>query len=152
MCIIKFIKDNYPDKIIKHCKESGCELSLVGIRNHIMLKGEKLSNEMVCDCIIFKKNNTLVIGLVELKSKTLHVRDIYKKLVNGAKIATSILSKYKKAIEEIKLIPVVLHKSIDPMETRELGQKKYTIKHGGQNLYIRSRKCGTRFSELIRSI
>lgn len=50
------LSKKYNHAVIPSCCEQGCTLKLQGLRNYVILKGEKItSTEKICDCLIFHK-------------------------------------------------------------------------------------------------
>jgi len=93
MQILNCIKNNYNNAVVTRCSEKGCELRLDGLKNYVVLKGEVICHDRkICDYIIFKINSSIIIGIVELKSKTAHPGEIEEKLTNGSKMALNILT------------------------------------------------------------
>lgn len=96
MLVLNCIKSNFGDAIISSCSELGCKLRLNGLNSYVVLKGESVcKNRRICDCIVFARENPIIIGIVELKGKTTHSNKIIKKLSNGTEIALDILKKCK---------------------------------------------------------
>ena len=82
------IKRDFAHALRPRCSERGCTLSLQGLGDRVVLKGEEISQARqarkppMCDCIIFVVDDSIVIGIVELKSKTVDASQVEKKLVN----------------------------------------------------------------------
>jgi len=74
MPIIDYIKSDFAEEIV----------------------GEKIcNNRRICDCVIFTiEDEYVVIGIIELKSKTAHSSEIEEKLTNGLEIASDILEQH----------------------------------------------------------
>jgi len=145
MSIINCIEHNFKNAIIPKCSEHGCSLKLDDLSNYVVLKGENVcKSQPICDCIIFLEN-TNIIGIIELKSKTAHSSEIEAKLTNGSKIALEIL----KMCNDIKckFYHIVLAKRWRSSEYRVITQKK--IKIEGKKYNIIPKRCGTYFSAVI---
>lgn len=151
MTFKNFIIDNYKNALVNKCKESNCLLRLDGLNNYFILKGEKIcSNYRVCDCIIFIiKNNLFIVGLVELKSKTIHADEIREKLINCSKIASDILGKIGYKQFNLKFIHIVLFKGgISKSEYKVLTKNRLKINGIKHNIVLK--KCGVKFIDLIK--
>ena len=73
------------------CAEKGCTINLEGISNYTSLKGEKLTTDAICDCLIFDNRGGLTVSLIELKSRSLDVEHIKKKFENSTNETLNIL-------------------------------------------------------------
>jgi len=92
MPVINRIKTDFSNAVVASCSERSCKLRLNGLSNRVVLKGERTCQDRrICDCIIFIKDRCIIIGIVELKSKTIHSSEIVEKLTNGSEIALNIL-------------------------------------------------------------
>lgn len=151
MVVINCIKNNYPNAIIPRCYEMGCHLRLNGLNNYVILKGERMCKDRkICDCIIFTSDNYIIIGIVELKSKTVHSSEIIEKLTNGLKIALDILEECNDKCMMYEFYPIVLCKSWHTSEYRIIIKGKIKIK--GKRYNIIPKKCGISFSTVISSL
>ena len=139
------IKQQYSEAIIKKCSEHGCSINLRGLPHRIILKGEKIMQSWkMCDCIIFVFNKSVIAGIVELKSKTIHANEIAEKLGNGLKLTFDILSKHQNST----IYPIILYKSIRSSEFNVLKRKKISFR--GINHDIIHRRCGESFLNIIK--
>lgn len=146
MSVIDIIRNNFTDAIIARCSEKGCKLRLNGVGNHIILKGEMICQDRsVCDCIIFTEG--IIIGIVELKSKTAHSSEVEKKLTNGSEIALNILERYSDNDMKFKFYHLVLAKKWHTSEYKVITSKKIVVK--GKKYNIIPKKCGISFSTVI---
>lgn len=83
-----YIEDAFSDAMVVKCEERSCLLDLQDISQRIVIKGEKVCRDKICDCIIFLEySGTIVLCMVELKSKRAHASGIPNKFGNGARIA-----------------------------------------------------------------
>ena len=147
MTIIDSIKENFSNSIVKLCSEKKCKLKTYNLKNYVILKGEKVcKNIKISDCIIFKGNGDLIIGIVELKSKTIHANDILKKLNNGSEIALNILKKYSKNLK-YEIYHIVLAKRWNSTELETITKRKISI--DGKGHKIINGRCGNMFSDLV---
>lgn len=78
----------------RSCKEKGCRLNLEELSTYVVERAESpLSDEAMCDCIVFaRKDFRYVLAIVELKSKSVHIREVVTQLQNGVTRAANILS------------------------------------------------------------
>lgn len=145
---INHIKNKFPRATVQRCFERGCELRLDGLPRHVVLKGEILSTEKrINDCVIFVRNNPIPIGIVELKSKTIHSSEIEEKLTNGGKIALSIIKECPIRNKKCEFYPIVLHMGCDSSEFRIITKRKISI--AGRRHDIIVKRCGVTFAEII---
>lgn len=148
MSLIDGIKKCYPKAVITHCAEQNCKLDLRGLNNFIILKGEKICiTKKMCDCLLFHEKECIIIGTIELKSKTAHASEIIEKLRNGLEFAIKILNECKGSLKNIKFIPVILSRRWDSSEYRVLTNQRIEIH--GKKLNILPKRCGTSLVDLI---
>ena len=151
MSVINRIKNIHTNAIISRCYEMGCRLKLNGLNNYIILKGEKMCiDRKICDCIIFISENYITVGIVELKSKTVHASEIVEKLTNGLKIALNILNECNGNCILNEFYLIVLHKSIHISEYQKIIRSRIELE--GKKYNIIPKKCGTSFSALISKL
>jgi|Deesub1362B_J571_1020462.scaffolds.fasta_scaffold00956_7 hypothetical protein len=152
MDFVDCISNNFNNAIIKRCSESRCRLRLDGLNCYIILKGEKVCrNKKICDCIIFtEENNIHIIGVVELKSKTVHANKVKEKLEEGSKIALDVLKECVKMPNSLDFYHIVLAKRWSTSEFRMITSLKIWI--NGKRYDIIPKKCGTSLAELISSL
>jgi hypothetical protein len=155
MPTIDCIKNDFAEAIINHCEEKSCKLKLVGLNNYVILKGEKVrekicSERKICDCIIFTLGGEyVVIGIIELKSRTVHASEIEEQLTNGLEVALDILKKCNDEHLKLDVYPIVLSKARSSSELRMIASKR--IRVGGKKYDIIPKKCGLSFTESISS-
>lgn len=148
MPVIRCIKSNFSGAIIACCSEKGCRLRHNGLTNYIILKGERICKDRrICDCIIFIKDNGIIIGIIELKGKTIHVSEIIEKLSNGSEIALYILDKCNDNSIRFEFYHIVLSKKISTSEYKMITKRRIRIR--GRSYNIIPKKCGVSFSTLI---
>lgn len=151
MSVIDSIRADFSDKIIPCCDDNGCTLRLNDLNDYIIMKGERICiDRKMCDCIIFKNNNIIIIGIVELKSKNPHVNDIEEKLNNSSAKAIEIFEQYCERNIKFELCHIVLAKRWKPPEYDLIKSKKIRIR--GKRYDIIPKKCGDSFSTLISSL
>lgn len=148
MQVIDCIKDRFSYAVIGCCSEKNCELVLKGLNNYVVLKGEKLlPDRKSCDCIIFESDNYFIIGIVELKSKTVHASDILEKLSNSSIPPLKILEQCDESNLDFQFYPIVLAKKWHPSEFKVLSNKRITIR--GKKYSIILKRCGIFFTQII---
>ncbi len=151
MPVINCIKSNFTNAIIARCSEMGCRLRLNGLSNYVILKGERICEDRrICDCIIFTRDNCMIIGIVELKSKTIHSNQIIEKLTNGSKIALDILEECSDNGMNFEFYHLVLCKRWHSSEYRVIISKKIIV--GGKRYDIIPKRCGVSFSAVISGL
>jgi len=145
---IRSIQKDYAKAVLPCCDDQQCKLILNNLQGYVILKGDTaLTNCKMCDCIVFKVNGLITIGIIELKSKTVHASEVKEKLVNGTKFASSILQKYRVNHLAHKYYPILLHKGLDPISIRMIYKKRISV--AGKKLPIYVKRCGTYFSSII---
>ena len=147
MLDIDRIKSNFAKAIVKGCSESGCTLELADLGKHVVLKGEKIhADRKMCDCIIFVVNDSVIIGIVELKSKTVHSSEVIKKLANSSEVALNVLEKCTDNHADSRLYHIVLCKRWKIVELKNM---KKGLKVRGKDHNIITKRCGVPFSTVI---
>ncbi len=151
MTVISCIKKDFADMIIARCSEMGCKLKLNNLNNHVVLKGESISHDgKICDCIIFARDNPVIIGIIELKSRNIHSSEIVEKLTNGSEIALGILERCHNDDMKFEFYHIALCKSWRSSEYRVIKSRKIVV--NGKKYNIIPKKCGDSFSMLISSL
>ncbi|MEW6201738.1 MAG: hypothetical protein AB1546_07175 [bacterium] len=152
MDILNYIRNNYANSTSPDCSEQNCKLKLDRLKNYVVLKGEKLEQKSkICDCIIFAMEEQLIVGMVELKSRTIHVRELVEKLTNGTKIAFYILNKCNYTQKQFEFYHLVLAKHRHRADHNKLTRKE-KVKIRGKEYKILSKKCGESFSTIIKQL
>jgi hypothetical protein len=148
MSVLDCIKNNNSDVIKNHCEDSGCQLKFNGLSKYVILKGDEIHrNCKMCDCIIFvEQDNRIIIGVVELKSKTIHVNEVKEKLENGSKTAFDIIKECGNK-NKLDFCFLVLHKGINGSTFKLLSKKKIEVNGRKHNILIKS--CGFSFLNAI---
>jgi len=151
MSFIECIREKFGNSAIKHCKEKGCNLNLENIRNHIILKGEKICrNRKICDCIIFiERNGKIIVVIVELKSRTVHVNEVVEKLQNASQVASQILNSCNSGNYKVDFFPIVLAKRWITIESKRLTDER--IKFRNKNYLILPKSCGTPLHQILNN-
>lgn len=148
MLDIDRIKSDLAHALRRRCSESGCTLRLDGLRNRVVLKGEGICQDRkMCDCIVFVPNGSVIIGIVELKGKTVHTSEVADKLTNSAEIALDIFEKYVDRRMKPRFRHLLLHRGLDGSERRKIERRR--IKVGGKGYDIITKRCGVRFRDVI---
>jgi len=155
MSVIDCINIEFADKTIKRCSEkgTGCKLKLNASCEHVILKGEKIcSDRKICDCIIFvNQNNTLIVGIVELKSKHIDASGIKEQLTNGSESALKILKKCPDTYNVSEFYPIVLAKGWG-RTSKHVMIRNTKIQFGSEKRRIITKKCGDSFLEIISQL
>jgi hypothetical protein len=145
--LINCIRSKFNDAAVPNCSERGCDLKLGNFNDSVVLKGERICRDRkMCDCIIFAEKGKIIIGIVELKSKSADPDEIEEKLINGSNVSLEIL----KACHEQTIFdfyPIVLSESWRRSEYRII--KKINIRIMGRKCWIIPGKCGVSLSEII---
>jgi hypothetical protein len=126
MPIMDCIKGDFGREIVNQCSERSCKLKLTGLSDYVILKGERIcNNRKICDCIIFTMGDEyIVIGVVELKSRTAHSSEIEEKLTNGSEVALNILEKCNDEHLKFDFYHTVLSKKWSSSELRIIESKR----------------------------
>ncbi len=155
MSVIDCINIKFADKKIERCSEkgTGCKLKLNASYEHSIIKGEKICNDRkICDCIIFVNyDNTLLIGIVELKSKHIDASDIKEKLTNGSEIALKILEECPDTCNTSEFYPIVLAKGWGRASKHAM-IRDAKIQFGSERRRIITKKCGDSFLDIISQL
>ena len=125
---IQKIKGGYGD--CRRCSEhgTGCNVHLSDL-NYVALKGEELvqHSEKICDCFIFDDRSTLIIHLVELKSRRYEESDVREKFENSLKECSNMMKKVVGSDNLYTPILVLVALKHRDVERRKL-QKPITFK------------------------
>ena len=144
------IKSDFSHALRRGCSESKCTLKLGGLGEYVVLKGEGLYRDRkMCDCIIFLAGNSVVIGIVELKSKTAHSTEIIEKLTNSSEAALDILKKCTDSQIDFEFFHIVLCKGWSPSELRKLKNRRIEVRGKGEKFSIVTKRCGVTFSSIV---
>lgn len=153
MSILKCIESQYQYAVTKRCAEAGCKLDLSDLKGYVLLKGETLNpNQSMCDCLIFlMKNSVLIVGVVELKSKTVNLSQVISQLANGIKCAFEAINECRGDWQAAKLYVAVLANRWSASVLKTLKNRYNSrIEFHGEKFPILTRGCGTRFSEIFK--
>lgn len=152
MSFIECIRKKFGDSAIKKCKEKRCNLNLENIRNHIILKGEKICrNRKICDCIIFiERNGKIIVVIVELKSRTVRVNEVVQKLQNASQEASRILNSCSSGNYKVDFLPIVLAKKWINIERKKLTDER--IEFRNRNYLILPKSCGTPLHQILNAL
>jgi hypothetical protein len=111
-----------------------------------VLKGERICQDRrICDCIIF--TGGIIIGIVELKSKTAHSSEIEEKLTAGSEIALNILEGCSDNDIKFEFYHLVLAKKWHSSEYKVITSRKIVVR--GKRYDIIPKRCGVSFSAVI---
>lgn len=142
------LSKKYNHAVIPSCCEQGCTLKLQGLRNYVILKGEKItSTEKICDCLIFHKKRILDVVLVELKSNSIDTNSIIEKFCNATKHALQICSELS-INTEIRMYLILLSKHYRSASAYAV-LRDQQIKILGKMHKIRLKRCGASFVQII---
>jgi hypothetical protein len=112
------------------------------------LKGERICRDRkICDCIVFTAEHSLIIGIIELKSRTAHPKEIEEKLTNGSAISLDILERCADGIPKFEFYHLVLSKSWRTSEYVVIVNTRINVR--GKKYYIIAGECGISFSQVI---
>lgn len=151
MPLVHRIKAKFPHARLAGCKESGCELRLRSLKNHIVLKGEKLcQGRRMSDCVIFVEGVCLIIGIVELKSKTIHATEVLEKLTNTSDVALNVLGQCRPAASAQVFYHLVLAKRWRTSEYKVITRRRVMV--SGKKYHVIPARCGTSFSAVISKL
>ena len=146
------VKSLYDNAHITKCCESGCSVKVDNIRPCVILKGEKLAyiihgnSEKACDCIVFTGSTSIVIIMVELKSRLTTTKGILEKFENSANIICQILKKLE--IKDYKISAVLASKSFPHHPSLYHGLLR-KIKIENTKQAVRKIKCGEYLSDFL---
>ena len=141
------IKRDFAHALRSRCSENRCTLGLAGLRERVILKGDNIHQDRrMCDCIVFMVDDSVIVGIVELKGKTVHASEIIDKLANSSEVALKIIEKYAANHIRPEFYHLVLSLSQRGIELKKI---KKGIRVRGRKHEITSRRCGTSFSDVI---
>jgi len=145
--MVERVRDSWRSAVVRRCAESGCSLGLGGLPKHTVLRGEKLvRNTRICDGLVFVGGSTLLVALVELRSRTVDVSAVKDKLENGTRMVTSWMKRLD--CRGYELYHIVLAKKWRTPDYEALRTRP--IKYQGRRYYIIPAKCGVSLAELLR--
>ena len=149
MLDIERIKEDYGYALRSECSENKCSLMLDGLSNHIVLKGDAISQDVkMCDCIIFVVDGSTIIGIVELKSKSPDSSEIVEKFNRSTETALAIFEKYGDRRTEFRFCYLALARKWKTPELNHIKRNKITVK--GKQYSINTKRCGVSFSDVIK--
>lgn len=130
------------------CHEKKCKLKIDDLKDPIIFDDDKIHNNISsCDCIVFvETRKKIVIGAIEIKSKSCSVSSIERKINNGIECVMQIINgcTIKK---KIAFYPVLIHKDVSRFRLK--GIESLKIIFMGSNKKMRIKKCGEYFSTII---
>jgi len=147
--MLEVIKDNFTHAAMARCSEQHCELRLGGLSHYVVLKGERVCpDRKMCDCIVFvMMDDRMIIGIVELKSRTAHAREVIEKLTNASKSALKILDECGDRLVGLEFYHLVLSKRWNSSEYRVITGHKVSVR--GKKYHIIPKRCGTSFAAVM---
>lgn len=148
MSLLQNIRLTKSNLICDNCTDQGCMLDFVGFNNHVILKGELISPNMISDCIVFLENGGHTIIVVELKSHSLNVDKIISKLENGAKEGIRIFNS-SGGSSGFRLYLVLLAKSYKNHSAYDR-LRRAKVRIDGLTYFINLKRCGSNVSEIVR--
>jgi len=146
MAIKSCIEKNYSQYIVRKCNENKCKMKFNEIGEHIIIKGESISNgnSKICDYLVFIDNKSCIVCSLELRSNnTDHPTEIHEKLKNSVPIINTILDRCEINRGKIKYYPILLSKSVDRFHEEVITEKKVN----GEKI-IRE-KCGIKLKAIL---
>jgi hypothetical protein len=150
MTVLKRIAKEYHHAVTKECSDAGCKLKLSDLKDYVVLKGEAVfKDQPVCDCIIFVNNAISLVGVVELKSKTVDVSKVRQQLTNGLKFAIEVVKKYGVNPEQFRYYVIVMAKKWRKSELDVIKSKSRRIEFQGKKYPILTKRCGISFSYIV---
>lgn len=148
MRTLSCIRRNLAHAVVTSCSEAGCTLELNGLSDWVALKGERIyTDRRMCDRIVFAAHNGLSIGIIELKSKTVHADEVVDKLTNGTEAALEISAQWANKQVSLRIYHLVLAQSWHPSQYKVITTRKITV--GGKKYGILPQRCGVSFSQVI---
>lgn len=149
--LLERIRRRFRSVLRKRCSERGCELRLHGLTDYVVLNGDRICpDRRMCDCIVFSEARDLILGIVELKGRTVHANEVIDKLTNASEVAVAILESANRGHLSFQMYHLVLAKRWSTSEYAVLKQKRITVR--GRRRYIIPKRCGISFCELIASL
>lgn len=132
----------------KPCNERGCKLKTDGLHCVVINAETHRANEResMCDCIVFVDGRKVVVGVCELKSGDVDVRQVEKQLRAGVKLAEKICVAHVKEAKP-RIIPILLTNSISTIATMKLSVTKVQV--CGRDRSIVRQPCGTRMLDIM---
>lgn len=128
--------------------DHGCAVKFDNLSDYIALRSELLCKnpESMCDCIVFKASDGIVIGAIELKVET-KARRAMNQLTNGAKLALGILQEICGSKPKRILYILLLHNGgWHPSEIRKIAKG---VEIEGKRYKINTQRCGYSFYKII---
>ena len=146
MPVLDSIARSCSGAVVRRCADKGCTLRLENLTRHLIIKGERICERKICDCIIFVELDH--VAIVELKGKTARRGQVKEKLINGADSALEILGRCNVRTSP-NLCFVVLCKAWRISEYREITSIRVRIR--GTKYSILAKRCGVRLAQLLQS-
>lgn len=151
MSIIDYIANKYCDALAPQCSKRGCRLRLDNFSGYVILKGRMLCVvHKACSYIIFVENNSVIIGIVEFKSRNALPCDIKEKLINCSTAALDILKESGVDLSKYDFYHIVVVKKWRPHEYKILAKMTLTIK--GRKYPILLGNNDISFRDLVSSL
>ena len=146
MNILSKIRGKHMAAKLNCCSDEGCKLNLAGCRNYVILKGELINSSIaICDCMIFFANAAFTVAIIELRSKSIDVEKIKKKMENGTSEAKKILDQC--GIKDFELYLILLAKGYSGSVIQRIKGTK--IKIEGKTHRIIAKRCGNKFTDIV---
>ena len=151
------LKMHFDECRIDECKEKGCRINCDKnkFRHLVIFKGEKIvkklhKNIKICDCFIYCAiGNSLIVALVELKSKSIKPSKIEEKFRNSVeKIRCMIDLCDGINTTKIKFFPILLYKSVNPIDIKVISALTIRFEKDGSIIYG---KCNSNLFEIIKN-
>ena len=130
-------------------------MGLQKIGKRAVFKGETLVRHMLdeqkkaCDCFVFVAHDTLVISVVELKSKSIHFANIKEKMDNAAEVVDLILQRHN-VTKNYRFIPILLAKAYGTKPSNSPVARRLYVRFRGRNKSVFYGKCGEKLIDVIK--
>lgn len=141
-----------PLRRLQKCCDQACCVGLKNVKRRYVFRGEEMTQhvlgrqEKACDCFIFVIKGTLVVSLVELKSKTLDYSAIMAKFENGIEVVDLLL---KHQTTDYRIVPILLAKSFGTKISNNPKARRLSVRIHGKKKSIVYGKCGMQLNDAI---
>ena len=148
--IIEQIEQKYSHVSISgsNFTDHGCTVKFDNLSDYIALRSEFLCKnpENMCDCIVFRASDGIIIGAIELKIET-KARRAMNQLANGIKLALGILQEICGNKPKRMLYIILLHNG--GWHQSEIRKISKGIVIEGKKYHINMQRCGYSFYKAI---
>ena len=148
MNIDSILNQEFGNFKIGNCKDPNCKLNFDSFNDPFIIKGDKYRTDIkMCDCIMFIQKDGIILVCAELKSRTVHVSDVVKKLQNSIDSIRPFLSQNRETLSPRDIHFLVIAIGFNNPVIKSLERKKIRI--GNRKLPILTRKCGYSLKTLL---